>query len=173
MLKSQARENISYNFKISMVILLFALTSLRLGQVMYFPQFEILSDKILLSVVLFIVAYLWIQELRDFHKLARLHSELQQSHLQLKEAEIDTIASLINAVEAKDPYTCGHSERVTKIALAIADEMSLSEESKSLISRVGVLHDIGKIGISDAILHKKERLTERKERAARLKQQIG
>jgi putative nucleotidyltransferase with HDIG domain len=158
--KNQEREHASYNFKITMVVLLFVLTSAKLGQIMYLPDFEIISDKMLLFVVLFIVAYLWIQELRDYHRLSGLHRELQQSHLHLKEAEIDTIASLVNVVEAKDPYTCGHSERVTKIALAIADEMKLSEDSKSLISRVGVLHDIGKIGISDAILHKKESLTE-------------
>ncbi|MDD5437404.1 MAG: HD domain-containing protein [Candidatus Omnitrophica bacterium] len=157
---NQRYGSVSYNFKIAMVMLLFVLTSLRLAQIIYFPENEIISDKILLFVVFFVVAYLWVQELRDYTKLAKLHRELGASHDQLKEAEIDTITSLINAVEAKDPYTCGHSERVTKIALAIADEMELGEESKAIIARVGILHDIGKIGISDAILHKKEQLTE-------------
>jgi len=47
--------------------------------------------------------------------------DLADSHEQLKQAEVDTIATLIKAVEAKDRYTSGHSERVTRLALAIAD----------------------------------------------------
>ena len=156
----QGRWNITHNFKIAMVILLFALTVMKLSQIIYFPESEIVSDRVLLFTMLFIVAYLWIQELGDYHRLMSLNLELRQSSDQLKAAEVDTIASLVNAVEAKDPYTCGHSERVTRIALSIADEMKLSKESKSIIERVGVLHDIGKIGISDAILCKKEKLSE-------------
>jgi len=151
---------VSHGFKITIVVLLFILTLLRLTLLSYFPSTEIISDKVFLFIVLFIVSYLWIQELIDFYRLLAVNKDLQQAHEQLKQAEIDTIASLIKAEEAKDLYTRGHSERVTEISLVIAQEMHLDSESKSTIARAGILHDIGKIGISDDILNKKEKLTD-------------
>ncbi|MDO8535657.1 MAG: HD-GYP domain-containing protein [Candidatus Omnitrophota bacterium] len=162
---SQAKDKernsgVSNAFKLSMVVLLFALTAIRLAHVLYFPSIEIVSDKILLTVTLFIVVYLWTREGRDYRRLLNLHKDLQKTHEQLKASEIDTIASLIKAEEEKDGYTRGHSDRVTKISLAIAQEMDLDEEKKKLIARAGILHDIGKIGICDSILCKKEKLTD-------------
>ncbi|MDP2940719.1 MAG: HD domain-containing protein [Candidatus Omnitrophota bacterium] len=153
-------RSVSHSFKITTVLLLFILTALRLALVYYFPSTEIIPDKAFLVVVLAVVFYLWLQELSDFHKLLKINQDLAVAHEQLKEAEIDTIASLIDAEEAKDVYTRGHSERVTKIALAIAAEMNLPDEDRRVISRAGILHDIGKIGISDEVLHKKERLSD-------------
>ena len=153
-------HKVSYDFKIAMVVLLFLLISIRLTLVFCFPESEILPDKILLSMLLFIVSYLWFQELRDYYDLLALNRSLQESQEQLKQAEIDTIASLVNAMEEKDMYTRGHSERVTKIALAIADELNLDNETKNIIARAGILHDIGKIGINDSILNKVQKLTE-------------
>jgi len=153
-------SRVSHNFKIAMVILLFVLTLLRLGFLFLFPNVEIISDKVLLSVVLFVVAYLWMQEVIDYHNLLFLNEELKESQEKLKEAEIDAITALVKAVEAKDYYTSGHSDRVTSIALAIAEEMRLSNEEKKTLGRAGALHDIGKISISDTILTKKEKLTE-------------
>lgn len=153
-------RRVSYDFKIAMVVLLFLLISIRLALVYYFPSSDILPDKILLFMLLFIVSYLWFQELRDYYDLWMLNRALQESHEQLKQAEIDTITSLVNAMEEKDLYTKGHSERVTKIALAIADELNLDTETKNIIARAGILHDIGKIGISDAVLNKVQKLTE-------------
>lgn len=143
-----------------MVILLFSLTLMRLAMLFYYPGTEIISDKILLTTILFIVSYLWIREVRDYQHLLLLNENLIRSHEKLKAAEIDTITSLIKAEEEKDEYTRGHSERVTKIALAIAREMNFSEEKKKILERAGILHDIGKIGISDAVLQKKEPLND-------------
>ncbi len=153
-------RSISHSFKITMVILLFVLTSIRLGMVSYFPESEIISDKVLLFVILFIVAYLWMQELKDYHNLRILNKNLEEAHEHLKQAEIDTISSLIQTEEEKDHYTHGHSERVTRIAVAIAGEMGLGKEEKRIVERSGMLHDIGKIGIGDAILGKPGKLTE-------------
>ncbi len=150
----------SNEFKLSMVALLFAITLIRLAGTLYFPFVEIISVKILLAVTLFIIICLWIREVRDYHGLLAMHKDLQKTHEQLKASEIDTIASLIKAEEEKDIYTRGHSSRVTKIALAIAQEMNLEEDKKKLIERAGILHDIGKIGICDSILLKKEKLTD-------------
>lgn len=159
MKKKEENASVSNAFKLSMVILLFTITLLKLTFTVYFPSAEIISDKILLSVMLFIVIYLWVREVRDYRRLLNLHENLQNAYEQLKSSEIDTIAALIKAEEEKDGYTRGHSDRVTKIALAIADEMGLGDEQKKLIERSGVLHDIGKIGIGDAILCKKDKLT--------------
>ncbi len=153
-------HSVSHNFKLAVMLLLFVLILSRLVLLFRFPDTDIISDKVLLFILLFIAAYLWIQELRDYYHLSALHGELLCAHEELKQAEVDTIASLIKTEEEKDVNTKGHSERVTKIALAIANELGLSETSKNTLSRAGVLHDIGKIGISDAILHKIEKLTE-------------
>lgn len=157
--KEQAKS-VSNAFKLSMVVLLFTLTIIRFISLSYFPHIDIISDKILLTVTLFIVIYLWMREIRDYHRLLDIYKDLHNTHEQLKSSEIDAIASLIRAEEEKDVYTRGHSDRVTRLALAIAEDMNLEEDKKRLIERAGILHDIGKIGVSDAILCKKEKLTD-------------
>lgn len=72
---------------------------------------------------------------------------------------VNTLRSLVSTIEAKDNYTQRHSERVTKISLIIAKEISCTSEELEIIQFAAMLHDIGKIGISDAILQKKGRLT--------------
>ena len=67
---------------------------------------------------------------------------------------IDTLKTMINAIEARDMYTRTHSQRVTEMAMEIAREMGCSEEERETIGLAGLLHDIGKIGIRDAILLK-------------------
>ncbi len=77
----------------------------------------------------------------------------------IRSSYFDTVRALVNALEAKDKYSKGHSERVTLLAMMIADEMGLSEERKQALQHAGVLHDIGKIGISASILNKAGKLT--------------
>ncbi|MEW5803991.1 MAG: HD domain-containing phosphohydrolase [bacterium] len=72
----------------------------------------------------------------------------------LKKSYFDTIRALVNAIEAKDPYTYGHSERVTELSLLIAKELGLPEKSLEIIRHASILHDVGKIGVSLNILHK-------------------
>lgn len=81
---------------------------------------------------------------------------LQVDNLQL----FDTIKVLALALDARDHYTHGHSQEVTEYAVNIAREMGLSFKEVDIIRDAGILHDIGKIGISDAILLKPGRLTE-------------
>ncbi|MDP2928849.1 MAG: HD domain-containing protein [Candidatus Omnitrophota bacterium] len=153
-------DEASHKLKIFIVILLFVIMLILLIFIACFPGTEIISDKSVLAVILFIVAYLWIQKVRDHHRLLALNKGLRMSHEQLKKAEIDVITALVIAEEEKDNYTCGHSERVTQIALAMAGEMGLNGDKKKLIERAGILHDIGKICISDLIICKKEKLTD-------------
>ncbi|MFH1612926.1 MAG: HD domain-containing phosphohydrolase [bacterium] len=72
----------------------------------------------------------------------------------------DTVKALVSAIEQKDPDTKGHSDRVAEIAEAIANEMALTNEEKHLVKIAGILHDIGKIGISASILIKPGKLND-------------
>lgn len=69
------------------------------------------------------------------------------------------IRSLINAIDAKDSYTCGHSDRVAEFARLIAREMSLEFSHCEQIYMTGLLHDVGKIGVPDDVLNKPGQLT--------------
>ncbi len=71
-----------------------------------------------------------------------------------------TIKSLANAVEAKDPYTSGHVDRVTELSLLLAKKIGLKGEELRNVELGAILHDIGKIAIPDSILKKPEKLTE-------------
>ena len=73
---------------------------------------------------------------------------------------VDTLQCLVTTLEAKDRYTQRHSERVTNLATKIAKTMSCTDEEIECIRLAGLLHDIGKIGIHDAVLQKPDRLTE-------------
>jgi len=87
-------------------------------------------------------------------KVRQRTRELDAKNLELRTAYIQTIRALAEAIDAKDAYTRGHSERVAVYASRIAGEMKLD---KQLIERVyfsGLLHDVGKIGIPDAIITK-------------------
>ncbi len=82
---------------------------------------------------------------------AKLYKDLQGLFL-------STITSLATAIEAKDPYTKGHSERVTRLSLAIAGKIGMSFKEKERLRIAGLLHDIGKIGIPEGILAKPAKL---------------
>jgi putative nucleotidyltransferase with HDIG domain len=84
---------------------------------------------------------------------ALLFSDLQNTFA-------DTIESLALALEAKDAYTHGHSENVTRLCKSAAKAMGLDESFCATLHQAGILHDIGKIGISSAILNKASRLTD-------------
>ncbi len=81
-------------------------------------------------------------------------------HKKLKDSFLSTIKALITAVDAKDPYTHGHSERVMKYSMAIAKYLDVTDEFSENLKLSSLLHDVGKIGIKDDILSKKGPLTE-------------
>jgi putative nucleotidyltransferase with HDIG domain len=83
-----------------------------------------------------------------------------QLYEDLESTFLGTIAALAAAVDAKDPYTFGHSTEVTEHAVRIAKQMGLSDEEVHTIRIAGMLHDIGKIGIDRSILHKPGRLSD-------------
>ena len=72
---------------------------------------------------------------------------------------VNTVRSLVSAIESKDKYTCGHSERVALYGRRLAEEVGYDEEECHRLYMTGLLHDLGKIGISDAVLKKNGALT--------------
>lgn len=81
-------------------------------------------------------------------------------YLDAKNLYISTIEAFNSAMEAKDPYTFGHASRVQEYAVWLGTAEGLSYSKIEFIKNAAILHDIGKIGISDTILNKKERLTD-------------
>ena len=73
---------------------------------------------------------------------------------------LDVVRSLVTAIDAKDPQTCGHSVRVAIYASLVADAMGLSKNECDELYLAGLLHDVGKIGIPESILQKDSSLTE-------------
>ncbi len=84
---------------------------------------------------------------------------LQDSMTQLQRGYTDVIVALIEAVEARDPYTHGHTQKVCELSQLMAHELGLSREDQRVTMRAAVLHDIGKIAVPDAILNKEGSLT--------------
>ncbi len=88
--------------------------------------------------------------------IALLNAKLYQD---LKNLFISTVKSLMRAVDAKDRYTSGHSERVMKYSLAIGRELKLGENVLETLGLSSLLHDVGKIGIKEGVLTKPGRLS--------------
>ena len=80
--------------------------------------------------------------------------ELTESTRLVEESLLETIETLNAAVEARDPYTAGHSQRVRHVALSIGRELSLPAHRLGALGTAALFHDVGKIGIPDAILTK-------------------
>jgi len=80
-------------------------------------------------------------------------------YVELTEAYTSTVRTLVAAIEAKDPYTRGHSERVADYAHRLAEYMGLPKNEVDRVERAALLHDVGKIGISLETLVSPKRLT--------------
>lgn len=78
----------------------------------------------------------------------------------LEKAYLDTLSALTNAIDAKDSYTKGHSDRVTELSVRLAEEVGVEDKDLERIRLGGMLHDIGKIGIPEHVLNKPGRLND-------------
>lgn len=92
--------------------------------------------------------------------LARKKVDLEQSYKKLDDTYKSTVLALSSAVDARDPYTSGHSGRVAEISLLISKEMNMSERDTRILEYAAMFHDIGKLGIPDTILLKNGKLTD-------------
>ncbi|HEU4691284.1 MAG TPA: HD domain-containing phosphohydrolase [Vicinamibacterales bacterium] len=100
---------------------------------------------------------------RELDTLTATFNDLRTA-VSLAEAEseaayLGVIGALATALDARDPYTAGHSQRVADLSVSIGRQMQLSESDLETLRLGALLHDIGKIGVSDAVLRKPTRLT--------------
>lgn len=93
---------------------------------------------------------------------SRLHlgDKVKEQTKKIHEVFLNSITSLAFALEARDKYTGGHSQRVSKIALLICRRLGLKQDYTEKVTLAGLVHDIGKIGIKESILMKEEPLTD-------------
>lgn len=96
---------------------------------------------------------------RDYQ--LRLEDKVEKQTEEIRKTFLGAMKALAEALDAKDPYTNGHSMRVTELAMALGREYGLSMSEQDKIRLAGLVHDIGKIGIPEEILHKPDRLTEK------------
>lgn len=90
-----------------------------------------------------------------------------QLYIDMRENYLNTVQALVQALEAKDTYTSGHSARVGKLAVAMAEGLKMSEDKIESLKYAAVLHDVGKIGVSEMILNKEGKLLDSEWKAIR------
>ena len=101
-----------------------------------------------------------IKSIAQMKEIKRINLELSNTYEKLEKAYLDSIQTLRYTVEAKDPYTRGHSDRVSAYSVLIGEKLGLSEDDLKTLRVGGLFHDIGKIGIPDSILLKESKLTD-------------
>ncbi len=101
-----------------------------------------------------------IKSIEQMNEIKRMNDELSDTYEKLEKAYLDSIETLRYTVEAKDPYTRGHSDRVAEYSVLIGEKLGLSEQDLRTLRIGGLFHDIGKIGIPDSILLKESKLSD-------------
>jgi putative nucleotidyltransferase with HDIG domain len=100
----------------------------------------------------------------EIQELAHIYNEaaisVQAAGQRLESAYLQFVGSLANALDARDQYTAGHSRRVSELSCALATALQLPPEDVERVRIGALLHDIGKIGVSDSVLQKPGRLTD-------------
>jgi HD-GYP domain-containing protein (c-di-GMP phosphodiesterase class II) len=102
-----------------------------------------------------------------------LMQSLDDAETQMRSAYVGAIKALAAALDARDPYTAGHSERVSALSVAIGREMRLSDQELDQLRLGALLHDIGKIGITDNVLRKPGPLTHEEFEAIKAHPRLG
>ena len=98
-----------------------------------------------------------IKSIEQMNTIRSINMALEDKNEELEKAYLDTIGILRQTVEAKDPYTRGHSDRVSEFSVLIGKKMGLDEATLHTLKIGGLFHDIGKIGIPDSILLKESK----------------
>ena len=101
-----------------------------------------------------------IKAISQMKLIKKINEELKDANQKLEKAYMESIETLRYTVEAKDPYTRGHSDRVAEYSVLIGKKLNLSDEDLKILQIGGLFHDIGKIGVPDSILLKTEKLTD-------------
>lgn len=99
-----------------------------------------------------------IKSIKQMNQIKKINDELSDTYEKLESAYLESIQTLRYTVEAKDTYTRGHSDRVSEYSVLIGKYLGLPEADLNTLRIGGLFHDIGKIGVPDAILQKTENL---------------
>jgi putative nucleotidyltransferase with HDIG domain len=115
-----------------------------------------------------------IREIRDLVAgFNRAATAVREARAELQNAYVEFTGSLASALDARDPYTAGHSRRVSLLSCALAETLRLESEQVERVRIGALLHDIGKIGIADDVLQKPGRLSEAETALIRQHPEIG
>lgn len=162
---------------IIMSILMTLLSGDNLLKLLYLNVFWVIKDYLALAPLGIIMALAYINYgvigvLLFFGPLllARYSFKL---YTDMRNMYLDTVKALCQAVEAKDPYTQGHSQRVSELAYNLGKRMKLPHKTLENLRFAGMLHDIGKIGVDEHILNKPGRLTDDEYEKIKLHPAIG
>lgn len=101
-----------------------------------------------------------IKAISQMNLIKQINNELVEAQDQMEKAYMESIQTLRYTVEAKDPYTRGHSDRVSEYSVLLGRYLNLPQSDLDLLRIGGLFHDIGKIGVPDSILLKTDKLTE-------------
>lgn len=101
-----------------------------------------------------------IKSIKQMNEIKKINEELSDTYEKLEKAYLESIQTLRYTVEAKDTYTRGHSDRVSEYSVLLGKHLNLPEEELNKLRIGGLFHDIGKIGVPDAILQKENKLTD-------------
>ena len=141
-----------YLFTVSIVFLLLLFMFIYM-----FSTFDHVSDKIVASIFFLCVVFFIVLFVRKSIKYQRMEYESRE---RLDQLNTNIIRALSYTIDAKDRYTSGHSQRVADYSLAIAKRMGKSEADQKIIYYAGLLHDVGKIRVSEEVINKAAKLTE-------------
>ncbi len=111
-----------------------------------------------------LIANILVLRVRQVVELVRLQrhlaEEVEKKTMEYEELFIQVVESLATAIDAKDTYTNGHSVRVAEYSKEIAKRYGYDEEKQDAVFMMGLLHDVGKIGVPDSVINKPDRLTD-------------
>jgi len=110
---------------------------------------------------------------RSTSSTSAIFVENRRLYRELQELMLDLVRALVSSVDAKDPYTCGHSERVAMLSRRLASELGLGADEAERVYLAGLLHDIGKIGTPERILRKEGRLEPEEYRIIKQHPEVG
>ena len=152
------------NYKIVLIGFFFLLVAGAIQALTYFFQGVSYVGGVVSLGVLFTLLTSIVDWIIKWFKLGRekeqLSQEVDEKNLKMERLSYQAMETLANTIDAKDNYTRGHSTRVAKYAREIAKRMGKDEKTQKSIYFMGLLHDIGKIGIKDDIINKPGSLTE-------------
>ncbi|MBN2498600.1 MAG: response regulator [Deltaproteobacteria bacterium] len=138
-----------------------AIEALRLGAYDYlvkpFDNVDIVAEKVRLAAE---KKELSCERRQLMDQIVASNHELRQAHDRLRQGYLETVTGMITALEARDAYTRGHSDRVALYSVTIAREMGMGGEQLANLNSGALLHDLGKIGVREEVLNKRGRLTD-------------